>query len=91
MNAQSYRYTEYDTLSPLAFGFLAGKEVASAGVTNLGVRDRECSLIHDVKSQCFPTEIFALEWVKRNIAAFGGDSNRVVLHVQIIYLVKHLS
>ncbi|KAJ7609931.1 alpha beta-hydrolase [Roridomyces roridus] len=46
-----------------AFGFLAGKEVAAAGVTNLGTRD----------------QIFALQWVQKNIAAFGGDPTRVVL------------
>ncbi|KAJ7630305.1 carotenoid ester lipase precursor [Roridomyces roridus] len=46
-----------------AFGFLAGKEVDAAGVTNLGMRD----------------QIFALEWVQQNVAAFGGDPARVVL------------
>ncbi|KAJ7785270.1 carotenoid ester lipase precursor [Mycena maculata] len=46
-----------------AFGFLAGQEVASAGVTNLGLRD----------------QIFALRWVQQHIAAFGGDPDRVVL------------
>ncbi|KAJ7121135.1 sterol esterase [Mycena epipterygia] len=46
-----------------AFGFLAGKEVNDAGITNLGLRD----------------QIFALEWVQKYIAAFGGDPERVVL------------
>ncbi|KAJ7630257.1 Alpha/Beta hydrolase protein [Roridomyces roridus] len=46
-----------------AFGFLAGKEVAAAGATNLGTRD----------------QIFALQWVQKNIAAFGGDPTRVVV------------
>ncbi|KAJ7634479.1 carotenoid ester lipase precursor [Roridomyces roridus] len=46
-----------------AFGFLAGKEAVEAGITNLGLRD----------------QIFALEWVQKNIAAFGGDPQRVVL------------
>ncbi|KAJ7732334.1 Alpha/Beta hydrolase protein [Mycena maculata] len=46
-----------------AFGFLAGKEVADAGITNLGLRD----------------QIFALEWVQQHISAFGGDPDRVVL------------
>ncbi|KAJ7265540.1 Alpha/Beta hydrolase protein [Mycena rebaudengoi] len=46
-----------------AFGFLAGKEVSAAGVTNLGMRD----------------QIFALEWVQKHISAFGGDPKRVVL------------
>ncbi|KAF7377315.1 Carboxylic ester hydrolase [Mycena sanguinolenta] len=46
-----------------AFGFLAGKEVAEAGLTNLGLRD----------------QIAALEWVQKYISAFGGDPSRVVL------------
>ncbi|KAJ7101046.1 sterol esterase [Mycena epipterygia] len=46
-----------------AFGFLAGKEVSDAGITNLGMRD----------------QIFALEWVQKHIAAFGGNPERVVL------------
>ncbi|KAF8143469.1 carotenoid ester lipase precursor [Mycena galopus ATCC 62051] len=46
-----------------AFGFLAGKEVANAGITNLGLRD----------------QIFALEWVSEHIASFGGDPARVVI------------
>ncbi|KAJ7238856.1 carotenoid ester lipase precursor [Mycena haematopus] len=46
-----------------AFGFLAGKEVSDAGVTNLGLRD----------------QIFALEWTKKHISSFGGDPERVVV------------
>ncbi|KAJ7503276.1 Alpha/Beta hydrolase protein [Mycena galericulata] len=46
-----------------AFGFLGGKEVGDAGVTNLGLRD----------------QIFALEWVQEHISAFGGDPERVVI------------
>ncbi|KAF7377302.1 Carboxylic ester hydrolase [Mycena sanguinolenta] len=46
-----------------AFGFLASKEVAEAGLTNLGLRD----------------QIAALEWVQKHISAFGGDPDRVVL------------
>ncbi|KAJ6489015.1 sterol esterase [Mycena sanguinolenta] len=46
-----------------AFGFLAGKEVGDAGISNLGLRD----------------QIFALDWVKEHIAAFGGDPERVVI------------
>ncbi|KAJ6468980.1 carotenoid ester lipase precursor [Mycena vitilis] len=46
-----------------AFGFLAGKEIGDAGVSNLGIRD----------------QIFALEWVQQHIAAFGGDPRRVII------------
>ncbi|KAF7346721.1 Carboxylic ester hydrolase [Mycena sanguinolenta] len=44
-------------------GFLAGKEVAAAGITNLGLRD----------------QIFGLQWVQKYISAFGGDPEQVVL------------
>ncbi|KAJ7167895.1 sterol esterase [Mycena filopes] len=46
-----------------AFGFLAGKEVDAAGVSNLGLRD----------------QIFALEWVQKHVSSFGGDPQRVVI------------
>ncbi|KAJ7466859.1 carotenoid ester lipase precursor [Mycena latifolia] len=46
-----------------AFGFLGGREVAAAGISNLGLRD----------------QIYALEWVKKHISAFGGDPHRVVI------------
>ncbi|KAJ6488863.1 sterol esterase [Mycena sanguinolenta] len=46
-----------------ALGFLGGKEVAEAGISNLGLRD----------------QIFALEWVQKYISLFGGDPDKVVM------------
>jgi carboxylesterase type B len=45
------------------WGFLASKEVSESGNTNLGPRDQR----------------LALHWVKENIAAFGGDMERVTI------------
>ncbi|MBW0500116.1 hypothetical protein O181_039831 [Austropuccinia psidii MF-1] len=47
-----------------AFGFLAGKEVHKAGVSNLGLKDQRLSL----------------EWVKNYISEFGGDPNKVTIY-----------
>jgi carboxylesterase type B len=43
------------------FGFLAGKQLAAEGSTNLGLCDQR----------------LGLEWVSENIAAFGGDPTKV--------------
>ena len=40
-----------------------------AGILNLGVRD----------------QLTALEWVRNNIGAFGGDKNKVHSHVMLSY------
>ncbi|KAF8154970.1 carotenoid ester lipase precursor [Crassisporium funariophilum] len=46
-----------------ALGFLGGSEVKAAGIGNAGLRDQR----------------FAMEWIQRNIAAFGGDSQKVTI------------
>lgn len=46
-----------------AFGFPSGQEVRVAGATNLGFRDQR----------------LALQWVRENIAAFGGDPDLVTI------------
>lgn len=44
-------------------GFPAGKEVLTAGATNLGLKDQR----------------IALEWIQENIRAFGGDPKKVTI------------
>ncbi|KAJ7149882.1 Alpha/Beta hydrolase protein [Mycena crocata] len=72
-----------------AFGFLGGKEVNKAGISNLGLRDCESATVvlrpkvqyYDGEIQRFNRgkEIFVLEWVQEHIAAFAGDPERVVI------------
>jgi carboxylesterase type B len=47
----------------MSFGFMASKEVAAAGVGNIGLMDQR----------------LALRWVQENIQAFGGDPNQVTI------------
>lgn len=55
-----------------AFGFLQGEELAKTGATNLGLRDQR----------------MGLEWVAENVAAFGGDPDRVTIWVRQASLLQ---
>lgn len=46
-----------------AFGFASSSEIKSRGVLNAGLMD----------------QVFALQWVQKNIAKFGGNPNRVTI------------
>lgn len=45
------------------WGFLSSQEVTATGNTNMGIRDQR----------------LALHWIQENIAAFGGDRNKVTI------------
>ncbi|PLW12849.1 hypothetical protein PCANC_19196 [Puccinia coronata f. sp. avenae] len=47
-----------------AFGFLGGKEVAEAGVGNLGLKDQRLTM----------------EWIQTYISQFGGDPEKVTIY-----------
>ena len=52
-----------DSLQLGAFGFLSSTDVKSSGVVNAGILDMA----------------FALAWIQKNIALFGGDKTRVTV------------
>lgn len=67
----------------VAFGFLGGREIANAGLGNLGLQDREfvyadaMILLLLLINASIERESF--RWIKRHISAFGGDPNKVTM------------
>ena len=63
-----------------ALGWLTGQEAVDAGITNLGLRDREFLLVLNVSDMLSrSTERLALRWIQTHIHAFGGDSSKVTM------------
>ncbi|KAI0028027.1 carotenoid ester lipase precursor [Vararia minispora EC-137] len=59
----SINYREFAEELHIVMGFPAGKETREAGIGNLGLRDQR----------------LALRWVRKYIAAFGGDPAKVMI------------
>src|ERR1700761_6922218 len=55
-----------NTWDVLVFGFAQTDALLKDGSTNAGIRDQR----------------LAIEWVHQNIAAFGGDPNKITIHGQ---------
>lgn len=51
----------HSSVSSERLRFIDGEEVKAAGVTILGIRDQR----------------LALQWVRENLGAFGGDTSKV--------------
>ena len=72
--------------SDLALGFLGGKEVQAAGIGNAGLRDRARLACHCILALCWSAiERFAMKWIQKHIAAFGGDPERVTMYASSNY------
>ena len=71
----------------VAWGFLASKEVKSAGVGNIGLHDRTpfpqyIEADHEVTY----IERSAFAWVQKYIRNFGGDPTKVTMWVEFPFI-----